>query len=166
VKAKSTKTTGIQHTAVAIRRNGPVRDLSTTEHRVTFVPLSIKRRHRRTLLIAPPSNVDSGVLCAGPQGAPSFDLPLIRTLGKAFYWQKLLDSGEVATITALAHQLNLEPGWVAEVLRMTRLAPDIVQAILSGTQPRHLNLHALRGRQALVPPEWEEQRQVFGFKAR
>lgn len=162
--AKSTKTTGIQHTAVAIRRNGPVRDLSTTEHRVTFVPLSIKRRHRRTLLIAPPSGHDAdGGPSAAPQGSPSFDLPLIRTLGKAFYWQKLLDSGEVATITALAHQLNLEPGWVAEVLRMTRLAPDIVQAVLSGTQPRHLNLHALRGRQSMVSQDWSEQRRLFGF---
>ena len=28
---------------------------------------------------------------------PSFDLPLIRTLGKTYYWQKLLDSGEVPT---------------------------------------------------------------------
>jgi hypothetical protein len=115
------------------------------------------------LLIAPPGDVESGVPYAGPQGAPSFALPLIRTLGKAFYWQKLLDSGEVATITALAHQLNLEPGWVAEVLRMTRLAPDIVQAVLSGSQHRHLNLHALRGWQAMVSQDWSEQRRLFGF---
>ncbi len=154
----------IKSPAVKSRQSSPVRQYSTAENRVTFVPLSIKRRHRRTLLIAPPGDVDSGVLCAGPQGTPSFELPLIRTLGKAFYWQKLLDSGEVATITALAHQLNLEPGWVAEVLRMTRLAPDIVHAILSGTQPRHLNLHALRGRQAIVPLCWKEQRQRFGFE--
>ena len=56
-----------------------------------------------------------------------------------------------------------EPGWVAEVLRLTRLAPDIVQAILDGRQPRHLNLHAVRGRQAEVPVDWAEQRQLFGF---
>lgn len=37
------------------------------------------------------------------------------------------------------------------MLRLTRLAPDIVQAILDGRQPRHLNLHAIRGRQADVP---------------
>jgi hypothetical protein len=163
VTAKSTKTTDILQTVVAIRCNGPARDLSTTEHRVTFLRLSIKRRHRRTLLIAPPGDVESDMQYAGPKGAPSFDLPLIRTLGKTFYWQKLLDSGDVPTITALAHRLNLEPGWVAEVLRMTRLAPDIVQAVLSGTQPRHLNLHALRGRQAMAPLDWQEQRRVFGF---
>jgi hypothetical protein len=88
---------------------------------------------------------------------------MIRTIGKAFYWQKLLDSGEVANATDLARQLKLEPGWVAEVLRLTRLAPDIVQAILDGRQPRHLNLHAIRGRQADVPVDWDEQRRLLGF---
>jgi hypothetical protein len=151
----------VKSTAVNIKPNGPVRQYATSENRVTFVPLSIKRRHRRTLLIAPPVDTETGGRPAEAIGAPFFDLPLIRTLGKAFYWQKLLDSGEVATITVLAHQLNLEPGWVAEVLRMTRLAPDIVQAVLNGTQPRHLNLHALRGRQATVPVDWEEQRSRF-----
>lgn len=88
-----------------------------------------------------------------------------RVHTKAFYWQKLLDSGEVANATELARQLKLEPGWVAEVLRLTRLAPDIVQAILDGRQPRHLNLHAIRGRQADVPVDWEEQRRLLGFRA-
>ena len=46
---------------------------------------------------------------------------------------------------------------------MTRLAPDIIRAILDGRQPRHLNLHAMRGRQGDVPLDWEEQRGVFGF---
>ncbi len=123
---------------------------------MTFVPLTIKRRHTRKLLIAPPGQEDAKV-------RSSFDLPMIRTIGKAFYWQKLLDSGEVANATELARQLKLEPGWVAEVLRLTRLAPDIVQAILDGRQPRHLNLHAIRGRQAEVPVDWDEQRRSLGF---
>ena len=58
---------------------------------------------------------------------------------------------------------QLEVGWVCEVLRMTRLAPDIIRAILDGRQPRHLNLHAMRGRQGEVPLDWEEQRGMFGF---
>ena len=140
-------------------RSGPARHYSTTESRITFVPLAIKRRQQRTMLIAPPTQDEQTL----PAGATSFDLPLIRTLGKAYYWQKLLDSGEVPTIAALADKLNLHPGWVAEVLRMARLAPDIVQAVLRGTQPRHLNLHALRGRQAVVPLAWDEQRLLFGF---
>ena len=88
---------------------------------------------------------------------------MIRTIGKAFYWQRLLDSGEVANATDLARKLKLEPGWVAEVFRLTRLAPDIVQAIMDGRQPRQLNLHAIRGRQAEVPINWNEQRAQFGL---
>ena len=56
-----------------------------------------------------------------------------------------------------------EVGWVCEVLRMTRLAPDIIRAILDGRQPRHLNLQAMRGRQGEVPLNWEEQRELFGL---
>ena len=77
----------------------------------------------------------------------SFDLPLIRTIGKAFYWQKVIDAGEVANATELARRFKLEPGWVSEVLRMTRLAPDIIRSGLDGRQPRHLNL---RHRQNLL----------------
>lgn len=145
-----------QRCKIEISVSGPSREYQSQGSEVTFVPLTIKRRHTRKLLIAPPGQEDAKV-------RSSFDLPMIRTIGKAFYWQKLLDSGEVSNATELARQLKLEPGWVAEVLRLTRLAPDIVQAILEGRQPRHLNLHAVRGRQAEVPVDWEEQRRLFGF---
>lgn len=147
-----------QRCKIVISVSGPSREYQSQGSAVTFVPLTIKRRHTRKLLIAPPGQEDAKV-------RSSFDLPMIRTIGKAFYWQKLLDSGEVANATELARQLKLEPGWVAEVLRLTRLAPDIVQAILDGRQPRHLNLHAVRGRQADVPVDWDEQRRLLGFRA-
>ncbi|MFN4343379.1 MAG: hypothetical protein ACK4FE_15300 [Azonexus sp.] len=147
-----------QRCKIEVSVAGPSREYQSSGHAVTFVPLTIKRRHTRKLLIAPPGQEDAKV-------RSSFDLPMIRTIGKAFYWQKLLDSGEVANATELARQLKLEPGWVAEVLRLTRLAPDIVQAILDGRQPRHLNLHAVRGRQAEVPVDWDEQRRLLGFRS-
>ena len=147
-----------QRCKIEISVSGPSREYQSQGSAVTFVPLTIKCRHTRKLLIAPPGQEDAKV-------RSSFDLPMIRTIGKAFYWQKLLDSGEVANATELARQLKLEPGWVAEVLRLTRLAPDIVHAILDGRQPRHLNLHAVRGRQADVPVDWDEQRRLLGFRA-
>ena len=58
----------------------------------------------------------------------SCDLALIRTLGKAFYWQRMIDAGEVANASELASRLKIEVGWVCEVPRMTRLAPDIIRA--------------------------------------
>lgn len=75
----------------------------------------------------------------------------------------MIDTGELANASELARSLILEVGWVCEVLRMTRLAPDIIRAILEGRQPRHLNLHAMRGRQGEVPLDWDGQRGMFGF---
>lgn len=141
---------------VVVTPSGKPRDFELGGRSVTFVPLAIKRRHSSKLIVPP----------AGEKfvrTTSTFDLPLIRTIGKAFYWQKMIDTGEVANATELARRFKLEPGWVSEVLRMTRLAPDIIRAVLDGKQPRHLNLHALRGRQAEVPLEWDDQRRLFGF---
>lgn len=142
--------------SVVITPTGKSRQFESGGRSVTFVPLSIKRRHR-TKLIVPPDGDTSA------KATTSMDLPLVRTLGKAFYWERLIESGEVANATEVARLFKLEPGWVAEVLRMTLLAPDIVRAIVDGRQPRHLNLHAVRGRQKEVPLNWEEQRRLFGF---
>lgn len=139
-----------------IKPSGIPRQFDAGGRSVTFVPLTIKRRHASKVLIPPSGELNAKI-------KSSFDLPMIRTLGKAFYWQSLLDSGQAGNVSELARQLKLEMGWVAEVLRLTMLAPDIVQAIMEGRQPRQLNLHAVRGRQAEVPVDWEEQRELFGF---
>ena len=139
---------------IEVTPSGQARQFEMGGKSVTFVPLTIRRRHVRKLIVPP---ADTSVVTT----ATSFDLPLIRTLGKAFYWQKLIDSGEVANATELAKKLRLEIGWVCEVLRMTRLAPDLVRAILDGRQPRHLNLHALRGRQVEIPLGWAAQTEMI-----
>lgn len=143
---------------VVVTPSGKPRDFELGGRSVTFVPLAIKRRHSSKLIVPP-----AGTTFV--RTTSSFDLPLIRTIGKAFYWQKMIDTGEVANATELARRFKLEPGWVCEVLRMTRLAPDIIRAVLDGQQPRHLNLHALRGRQAEVPLDWKEQRKLFDFQS-
>lgn len=141
---------------VVVTPSGKPRQFEMAGRSVTFVPLAIKRRQSSKLIVPP-----AGTTFA--KTTSTFDLPLIRTIGKAFYWQKMIDTGEVANATDLARRFKLEPGWVSEVLRMTRLAPDIIRAVLDGRQPRHLNLHALRGRQAEVPLDWDEQRRQFEF---
>jgi hypothetical protein len=143
--------------AVIIAANGAPRQVEGPNGSVTFVPLEIRRRHTRKLLVPPAGSKTATMPSA-------FDLPLLRTLGKAYYWQRLLDHGEAKDATDIARRYQLDKGWVSEVLRLTRLAPDIVQAIVEGRQPRHLNLHQLRGRGADVPLDWKEQRVVFGFR--
>lgn len=141
---------------VEITPSGTPRQYEIGGRSTTFVPLTIKRRSSSKLLIPPPGTANARMKL-------SFDLPIIRMLGKAFYWQRLLDTGEVGSARDLARRLKLEAGWVAEVLRMTRLAPDIVQAIVEGRQPRHLTLYAVRGREFFIPLDWQAQRVLLGF---
>ena len=143
---------------VVVTPSGKPRQFESGGRSVTFVPLAIKRR-QSSKVILPPAGT------AFANAASSFDLPLIRTLGKAFYWQRMIDAGEVANATELARHVKIGHGWVCEVLNMRRLAPDIIQAVLEGRQPRHLNLYALRGRQVDIPLEWDAQRKLFGFIA-
>ena len=143
---------------VVVTSSGKPRQFEMAGRSVTFVPLSIKRRHSSKLIVPPAGG-------KFVRTTSTFDLPLIRTIGKAFYWQKMIDTGEVANATELARRFKLEQGWVSEVLRMTGLAPDIIRAVLDGRQPRHLNLQALRGRQAAIPLDWDAQRRLFEFIA-
>ena len=143
---------------VRIEVGGAARQIMDGTQRVTMVPLTIRRKQNRKLL-TPPSGSSSNVMSGG------MDIPMIKTLGKAFYWQRLLDEGKYATATDLACAFKLEPGWVAEVLRMANLAPDIIEAILDGSQPRHLNLQTIRGRHEPLPRDWEEQKRLLAFIA-
>jgi len=148
-------TTNPRKRAVRIEVGTDARSYTSGAQRVTLVPLTIKRRQNRKLLIPPAPDAATAT--------GSLDVPMIKTLGKAFYWKRLLDEGVYTTTVDLARALKLEPGWAAEVLRMTMLAPDIVEAIFEGRQPRHLNLHTLRGREELLPRDWGEQRRLLGF---
>lgn len=150
------QTPNLRRRAVRVETTGEVREYVSGPQRVTVVPLTIRRRHNRKLL-SPPPGEHSAV------GPGNLDAPMIKTLGKAFYWQRLLQEGEYDSGNELARALKLEPGWVAEVLRLTLLAPDIVEAILAGQQPRHLNLQTLRGRAESLPREWARQLLEFGF---
>lgn len=139
-----------------IQENGDKREYINAGRAVTFIPVVIKKKHISKVL------VPIGLTKREPSKT-TVDYPMIKTLGKAFYWQKLLDEGVYESGNALAKDLKLEAGWVAEVLRMTRLAPEIVESILEGSQPAHLNLHLIRGRDNEIPQYWEDQKSLLGY---
>lgn len=152
------QTPNLRRRAVRVETAGEVREYVSGPQRVTVVPLTIRRRHNRKQLTPPPGE-HSAV------GPGNLDAPMIKTLGKAFYWLRLLQEGQYESGNELARAFKLEAGWVAEVVRLTLLAPDIVEAILEGRQPRHLNLQTLRGRIAALPREWVQQLRELGFTA-
>lgn len=78
-----------------------------------------------------------------PDGAmPSrrTDSTLVKALARAFRWKRMLESGEYATIAELAEREGIAPSYTTRVLRLTLLAPDIVQAVLNGKQGQEVTL--------------------------
>jgi hypothetical protein len=71
------------------------------------------------------------------------DNTLVKALGRAFRWKCMLESGEFVTIAELAEREGIAPSYMTRVLRLTLLAPDIVEAILNGTQGPEVTLAQL-----------------------
>lgn len=92
-----------------------------------------------------------------PDGASAPRRPddaLVKALARAFRWKRMLESGEFATIAELAEREGIAPSYMTRVLRLTLLAPDIVEAILDGKQGPEVTLgRLLEG----FPVEWEGQ---------
>ncbi len=107
------------------------------------IPLSVKPRGGRKAMVTP------GVLALERRQ----DITLIKAVARAFRWRRMLESGRFATINELAASENINSSYVSRVLRLTLLAPDIVEAILDGRQPEGMTLHGMiRG----MPVRWTE----------
>ena len=63
---------------------------------------------------------------------------MVKAIARAFRWRDMLESGKYATIREIAAAEKINESYVGRVLRLTLLAPDIVEAILSGRQPAEL----------------------------
>lgn len=85
---------------------------------------------------------------------------LVVALARAHRWQKLLDDGKFKSVPDLAREIGLDPSFAARLLRLTLLAPNIVEAILLGEEPSGSSLTMLTKQLPLV---WDEQRRVLGF---
>ena len=107
------------------------------------VPLAIRRRPGRKTVVTPGS--------ATPTVRTYADPALLKALARAFRWQRLLDNGRYASISELAAAERIERGYIGTVLRLTLLAPDVVEAIVDGRHAEYLSLPAMMGG---VPEVW------------
>jgi hypothetical protein len=69
-------------------------------------------------------------------------------------------TGNYADTVEIARRYKLNDAHVRRLLRFGYLAPDIVEAIVEGRQPRSLFKRLLQG----IPCAWPDQRSAFGFK--
>jgi len=82
----------------------------------------------------------------------------LTALARAFRWKRMLESGEFATIAELAEREGIAPSYMTRVLRLTFLAPDIVESILDGKQGPGVTLARVL---EPFPMEWATQVAFF-----
>jgi hypothetical protein len=85
---------------------------------------------------------------------PRADETLIRALARAHRWKRLLEDGKYRSAGELAEADGVTRSFVNRLLRLTLLAPDIVEANLEGRQPKAMQLGELT---EAIPSEWEKQ---------
>src|SRR5512147_899871 len=86
---------------------------------------------------------------------PRPDETLIRALARAHRWKRLLDEGKYRSAGELAEAEGLTRSFVNRLLRLTLLAPDIIEAILDDRHPKLLQLEELT---KALPSVWDAQR--------
>lgn len=80
------------------------------------------------------------------------DNTLVKALARAFRWKRMLESGEFISSAELAEREGIAPSYLTRVLRLTLLEPDIVEAVLDGTQPPEVTLDRVMRE---VPQQWK-----------
>jgi hypothetical protein len=120
------------------------------------IPMLIKRMRGRKMIFAP--NALDGET---PGAEVPVQAAVIQALARAFSWAEILETGQVKSISELASNLEVDSSYVTRILKLTTLAPDIVEAIINGEEPDGLSLAKLI---QSFPEEWSEQSTLFGFE--
>jgi hypothetical protein len=72
----------------------------------------------------------------------------------------LLEEGKYRSAAGIADAEGVTRSFVNRLLRLTLLAPEIVEAILDGRQPKAMQLEEVT---RAMPSGWEEQREVINW---
>jgi hypothetical protein len=115
------------------------------------IPMAWKRRGGRKVIIAP----NGGDAWAPAKPRP--DETLIRALARAHRWKRMLEEGRCQSTVEIADAEGITRSFVSRLLRLTLLAPDIVEVIIDGRQPKGMQLEELT---KTLPSRWEEQRKT------
>ena len=100
--------------------------------KVVFAPEGVTRR-------PPPRRIDNA---------------MVKALARAFRWRKLMETGIYGTVAEIAKADDVNDSYVSRILRLTLLAPDIVEAIIDGRQGHAMTVQTLT---KPFPVEWSAQ---------
>ncbi len=125
----------------------------------TFIPVRFKKRGARTVMVPTEAgSAQASSFVSLGKIPPSCDTALLIALGRAFHWQRLLDEGIAASGSEIAQREGLHSSTVNVLLRLSLLAPDIVEALIAGRQPKTMTL--LWFQRHPLPVEWERQHEI------
>jgi hypothetical protein len=122
----------------------------TTATSITVrVPLAIRHRPGRKTVVTPMAD---GVAPVTTRADPA----LVKALARAFRYQRMLEQGRYASISEMAAAERIERGYLGSLLRLTLLAPDLVELVLDGRGADRVALPALL---KPIPLVWAQQRE-------
>ncbi len=117
------------------------------------IPMRLRRRSTRKEVVATHTLDDTLPLKATEPGK------LAIAIARGHVWQEYLDQGRFASATDLADALGVNRSYASRIIRLTLLAPDLLEAILRGREPEGLTLARAVEE---IPVIWSEQRERFG----
>jgi site-specific DNA recombinase len=117
----------------------------------TEIMIQTRLKHRKGAIHIEPA---VGTISSG-----QIDKSLIRAVCLTRTWAERLARGDFKTITELAEHYGYWDHYVANLMPLAWLAPDLVEDILEGRQPAGLTLGKLKYRQ--LPMDWQAQRALF-----
>ena len=90
------------------------------------MPMCCQRRGSRKRIVTPDGNEILPISNPHPDGT------LVKALARAWRWQRVLEGGDYGTLAELADAERISRSYVCRVLRLTLLAPDIVERVMDG----------------------------------
>ena len=112
------------------------------------IPITMRHQGGRKQVVTP-----AGVTPWIP-ASTRVDSTLVKAIVRAHRWRDMPESGDYATVRDLAKAEVINESYLGRVLRLTLLAPEIIETILQGRQPATLELDDLLQQ---FPVEWDRQ---------
>jgi hypothetical protein len=100
------------------------------------VPISIRKRGGRKVVLSPDGTIGDTRKLSRQQ----VDNATVKAIARAFRWREMLESGRHATIKEIAKDEKINESYIARVLRLTLLAPNIVESVLRGDHSAGITL--------------------------
>ena len=98
----------------------------------TFLPWTLVRRGLKKQVITPLDAQQEFLSAATRERearAAAQDTALMRALGLAHHWQRLLDEQRAASVAEIAQAEGMDVTQVRRVMRLTLLAPEVVERL-------------------------------------